>query len=69
MEVTKASGPKAKIKKWKRLRNRRITQAAYRKKKKDSSEKAKGQRFNFGSSMRAVENGMITFTPLLKTNI
>jgi hypothetical protein len=54
-EVAKAKGPKARAKKWEQLKNSGLTQAAYKKKKKEASENGEGQKFNFGSSMRAVK--------------
>ncbi len=53
--VAKAKGPEAQAKRWEELKDSGLTQAAYRKKKKKGSEKAEGQKFNFGSSMRAVK--------------
>jgi len=55
VEVAKAKGPKARAKKWEQLKDSGLTQAAYKKKKKEASEKGEGQKFNFGSSMRAVK--------------
>lgn len=53
--VAKAKKPQAQAKKWEKLKDSGLTQAAYRKKKKDAAESGKGQKFNFGSSMRAVK--------------
>jgi hypothetical protein len=54
-EVAKAKGPKARAKKWEQLKDSGMTQAAYKKKKKASSEKDKAPGFNFGNSMRAIK--------------
>ena len=61
--VAKAKGAEAKAKKWEKLKDSGLTQAAYRKKKKEATESGKGQKFNFGSSMRAVKTAS---TQLLK---
>ena len=53
--VAKAKGPEAKVKRWEKLKDSGMTQAAYKKKKKEASEKGGGQGFKFGSSMRAVK--------------
>lgn len=53
--VAKAKGPEAKTKKWEKLKDSGLTQAAYKKKKKEAAESGNGQVFNFGSSMRAVK--------------
>ena len=55
--VAKAKGPEAKVKRWEKLKDSGMTQAAYRKKNKKGSGKDKGkdQSFNFDSSMRAVK--------------
>ena len=53
--VAKAKGPEAKSKKWEKLKDSGLTQAAYKKKKKEAAESGKSQSFSFGSSMRAVK--------------
>lgn len=55
VEVAKAKGPKAKTKKWDQLKDSGLTQAAYKKKKKEASDNSDGRGFNFGTSMRAVK--------------
>jgi len=55
VEVAKAKGPKARAKKWEQLKDSGLTQAAYKKKKKEAAASGEGQKFNFGSSMRAVK--------------
>ena len=63
VEVAKAKGPEAKAKKWEKLKDSGLTQAAYKKKKKEASASGEVQKFNFGSSMRAVKTAS---TQLLK---
>ena len=55
IEVAKAKGPEAKAKKWEKLKDSGITQAAYKKKQKEKITQLQGKGFNFGSSMRAVK--------------
>lgn len=55
VEVAKSRKPEVQARKWEKLKDSGLTQAAYRKKKKDAAEKSEGQKFNFGSSMRAVK--------------
>ena len=55
VEVAKSRKPEVQAKKWEKLKDSGLTQAAYRKKKKKESGKSGGQKFNFGSSMRAVK--------------
>ncbi|AGW13842.1 ParB/RepB/Spo0J family partition protein [Megalodesulfovibrio gigas] len=55
VEVAKAKGPKAKAKKWDHLKDSGMTQAAYKKKKKEAAEMDEERGFNFGSSVRAVK--------------
>jgi len=55
VEVAKSRKPEAQAKKWEKLKDSGLTQAAYRKQKKESAERGEGQKFNFGSSMRAVK--------------
>lgn len=63
VEVAKEKGPKSMAKKWEQLKNSGLTQASYRKKKKEKLAQAQEQKFNFGSSMRAVKTAS---TQLLK---
>jgi len=63
VEVAKAKGPKARAKKWEQLKDSGLTQAAYKKKKKDAAASGVGEKFNFGSSLRAVKTAS---TQLLK---
>jgi ParB family chromosome partitioning protein len=55
--VAKAKKPEAQAKRWEKLKDSGITQAAFRRNEKKSSDKDKGksQSFSFGSSMRAVK--------------
>jgi len=53
--VAKAKGPEAQAKRWEKLKDSGITQATYKMKKKQKLAQMQGQRFNFGSSMRAVK--------------
>ena len=55
VEVAKSRKPEVQARKWEKLKDSGLTQAAYRKKKKDAAGKSGGQKFNFGSSMRAVK--------------
>jgi len=61
--VAKAKGAEAQAKRWEKLKDSGLTQAAYRKKKKKAAVSGEGQKFNFGSSMRAVKTAS---TQLLK---
>ena len=62
-EQAKTKGAEARAKKWEKLKDSGMTQAAYKKKKKEAAEKNDGQGFKFGSSMRAVKTAS---TQLLK---
>ncbi|MBF0480253.1 MAG: ParB N-terminal domain-containing protein [Desulfovibrionaceae bacterium] len=53
--VAKAKGSEAQAKRWEKLKDSRITQSAYKKKRKQKLAQVQEQRFNFGSSMRAVK--------------
>lgn len=53
--VAKAKGPEAQAKRWEKLKDSGLTQAAYKRKKKEAAEKSDGQGFKFGNSMRAVK--------------
>ncbi len=55
VEVAKSRKPEAQAKKWEKLKDSGFTQAAYRKQKKKAAERGEKQKFNFGSSMRAVK--------------
>lgn len=69
VEVAKAKGPKARAKKWEQLKDSGLTQAAYKKKKKEADESGAGQKFNFGSSMRAVKTASTQLQKLKGTEI
>lgn len=53
--VAKAKKPEAQAKRWDKLKDSGMTQAAYKRKKKEKLAQAQDQNFNFGSSMRAVK--------------